>query len=72
MAKLVEELMVIKVSQMVKDNAPAEELLPPDAVSSFEITGNFVYLRARIDRSYIAGPPALNTVGTVDKILLNI
>ena len=28
--------MVIKVSQMVKDNAPAEELLPPDAVSSFE------------------------------------
>ena len=36
MAKLVEELMVIKVSQMVKDNTPAEELLPPDAVSSFE------------------------------------
>ena len=36
MAKLVEELMVIKLSQMVKDNAPAEELLPPDAVSSFE------------------------------------
>ena len=36
MAKLVEELMVIKVSQMVKDNAPAEELLPPDAVSSIE------------------------------------
>jgi len=36
MAKLAEELMVIKVSQMVKDNTPAEELLPPDAVSSFE------------------------------------
>ena len=36
MAKLIEELMVIKVSRMVKDTDPAEELLPPDAVSSFE------------------------------------
>ena len=40
-------------------------------VEAFTFTGNFVYLRARVNRSYL-GSPALNTVGTVDKILLNI
>ena len=41
-------------------------------VEAFTFTGNFVYLRARVVRTYIDGTPALNTVGTVDKILLNI
>jgi hypothetical protein len=41
-------------------------------VEAFTFTGNFVYLRAKVVRTYIAGPPALSTVGTVNKILLNI
>ena len=41
-------------------------------VEAFTFTGNFVYLRAKVVRTYIAGSPDLNTVGTVDKILLNI
>ena len=41
-------------------------------VEAFTFTGNFVYLRAKVIRTYINGPPALGTVGTVDKILLNI
>ena len=41
-------------------------------VEAFTFTGNFVYLRAKVVRTYIAGPPDISTVGTVNKILLNI
>ena len=41
-------------------------------VEAFTFTGNFVYLRAKVVRTYIAGSPDISTVGTVDKILLNI
>lgn len=39
---------------------------------AYSFTGNFIWLRARVDRTYISPPPVnANLVGSVIKILLN-
>ena len=42
------------------------------AIEGFTFMGNFMYIRARVQRSHLSGPPALNTLGHVNKILLNV
>lgn len=52
--------------------AADEDYLEFDAeteVTSINVTGNFLFMRARLDRSYVINPPM--DVGNVRKILLN-
>jgi len=53
-------------------NTPYVQFTNSSTTSAYTFQGNIVYLRAKVDRSYITPTPALNTVGTLDKVLLNI
>jgi hypothetical protein len=53
-------------------NTPYVQYTNSSVTEAFTFQGNIVYLRAQVDRSYITPTPALNTVGTIDQILLNI
>lgn len=53
-------------------NTPFVQFTNSSATNAYTFHGNIVYLRAKVDRSYIQPAPALNTVGTLDKVLLNI
>lgn len=39
-------------------------------IQAFNVTGNYVYLRARIDRSYLGLP--LNVLGHCERVLLSL
>lgn len=53
-------------------NTPYVQFTNSSATTAYTFQGNIVFLRALVDRSYITPTPALNTVGTIDQILLNI
>ena len=53
-------------------NTPYVQFTNSSATTAYTFQGNIVFLRALVDRSYITPTPALNTVGTIDQVLLNI
>lgn len=42
------------------------------SVNGYTFRGNLMYIRARIDRDYLPGSPDLSTLGSINKILLNV
>lgn len=41
-------------------------------IEGYTFMGNLMYIRARVQRSHLSGPPDINTLGHVNKILLNV
>jgi hypothetical protein len=41
-------------------------------IEGYTFQGNLMYIRARVERSHLSGPPDITTLGHVNKILLNV
>ena len=51
---------------------PYVEFTSDSSTTAYTFQGNIVFLRAKVDRSYINPAPPIGTVGTIENILLNI